>query len=106
MPCYRRFSWLSDSWLSHSCWSRAYEACTRLLVDVASVGFPRDGDTRAAYATLAWDDGWHASIRRVPYDLDRAAAAFRASGMPGCARRIHALCRASYSKKDGASARA
>jgi predicted phosphodiesterase len=78
----------------------------RLLVDVASVGFPRDGDTRAAYATLAWDNGWRASIRRVPYDLERAAAAFRASGMPGSARRIAALFRASYSKKDVASGRA
>jgi diadenosine tetraphosphatase ApaH/serine/threonine PP2A family protein phosphatase len=77
----------------------------RLLVDVASVGFPRDGDTRAAYATLAWDNGWQASIQRVPYDLDKAAAAFRASGIPGSARRIQALLRASYSQEDGASAR-
>jgi putative phosphoesterase len=78
----------------------------RLLVDVASVGFPRDGDTRAAYATLAWEGGWQASIRRVPYDLAKAVAAFRASGMPGSARRIAALFRASYNKKDGAPARA
>ena len=77
----------------------------RLLVDVASVGFPRDGDTRAAYATLAWDNGWQASIRRVPYDLDKTAAAFRASGIPGSARRIEALFRATYSKKDGAPTR-
>src|SRR5438045_2624088 len=75
----------------------------RLLVDVASVGFPRDGDTRAVYATLAWDNGWQASIRRVPYDLERAAAAFRASGIPGSTRRITALFRASYGKTDGAS---
>ena len=38
----------------------------RLLVDVASVGLPMDGDRRAAYAILTWDGaGWQAEHRRV-----------------------------------------
>jgi len=72
----------------------------RLLVDVSSVGYPRDGDRRAAYAILAWDrsNGWQATIERVPYDLEAAAAAFRASGMPRAEKRIAQLYRASYDK--------
>jgi len=72
----------------------------RLLVDVASVGDPRDGDQRAAYATLAWDAAreWRAEIHRVPYDLNAAAAAFRASGMPNAEKRVKQLYRASYDK--------
>ncbi len=72
----------------------------RLLVDVSSVGYPRDGDRRAAYAILECDDGgdtgWRATIRRVPYDLAATAAAFRASGMPRAGKRIKRLYRASY----------
>ncbi len=72
----------------------------RLLVDVSSVGYPRDGDRRAAYAILTWDghDGWQATIERVPYDLEAAAAAFHASGMPRAEKRVAQLYRASYEK--------
>ena len=68
----------------------------RLLVNVSSVGYPRDGDHRAAYAELTWDGVWHATIRRVAYDLEATVAAFEASGMPRGERRIAALYRAGY----------
>lgn len=55
----------------------------RLLVDVASVGLPMDGDPRAAYAILEWDGaGWRAEHRRVHYDRPVVAHAMRTSGMP------------------------
>jgi predicted phosphodiesterase len=65
-----------------------------LLVDVASVGYPCDGDQRAAYATLEWDGAWRATIHRVPYDLEATAAAFTASGIPRPNKRIRAMYRA------------
>lgn len=68
----------------------------RLLVNVSSVGYPRDGDHRAAYAELTWDGVWHATIRRVAYDLEATVAAFEASGMPRGERRIAALYRVRY----------
>jgi predicted phosphodiesterase len=69
-----------------------------LLVDVSSVGYPRDGDRRAAYAILEWDGGWRAEVQRVPYDLAETAAAFRACDIPNAERRIKQLYRASYGK--------
>lgn len=55
----------------------------RLLVDVASVGLPMDGDARAAYAILTWDGAqWHAEHRRVFYDLRIVAHQMRTCGMP------------------------
>ncbi len=44
------------------------------LVNPGSVGMPLDGDRRAAWAT--WDGDF--AFRRVEYDAERAAAAFRA----------------------------
>lgn len=67
-----------------------------LLVDVSSVGYPRDGDQCSAYAVLEWDGAWQATIQRVHYDLEAAAAAFRASGMPRSEKRIKELYRATY----------
>jgi diadenosine tetraphosphatase ApaH/serine/threonine PP2A family protein phosphatase len=46
------------------------------LVNPGSVGMPLDGDVRAAWAT--WDGDF--TFRRTEYDVDRAAAAFRAMG--------------------------
>jgi predicted phosphodiesterase len=48
------------------------------LLNPGSVGMPLDGDRRAAYA-LRRDDG-EFGFRRVEYDADRAAAAWRAYG--------------------------
>lgn len=62
-----------------------FTACwrDRLLIDVASAGLPMDGDRRAAYAILTWDDaGWQAEHRRVFYNLPVVANEMRTSGMP------------------------
>jgi predicted phosphodiesterase len=46
------------------------------LVNPGSVGMPLDGDVRAAWAT--WDGDF--TFRRTEYDVERAAAAYRALG--------------------------
>jgi predicted phosphodiesterase len=48
------------------------------LVNPGSVGMPLDGDVRAAWATWAGDF----EFRRTEYDVERAAAAYRALGGP------------------------
>jgi diadenosine tetraphosphatase ApaH/serine/threonine PP2A family protein phosphatase len=51
------------------------------LVNVGSVGQPRDGDPRAAYGVL--DLGRNQlSLRRVAYDIDRAQRSILAAGLP------------------------
>lgn len=53
----------------------------RYLVNVGSVGQPRDGDPRAAYAL--WDvEGGAVQMRRVPYDVDAARRKIVAAGLP------------------------
>lgn len=44
-----------------------------LVVNPGSVGQPKDGDARAAYAI--WDDG-EVTLRRAAYDLEKVAAAY------------------------------
>jgi diadenosine tetraphosphatase ApaH/serine/threonine PP2A family protein phosphatase len=51
------------------------------LLNPGSVGQPRDGDPRAAWLELD-TTGWTAVYRRVPYDIDGAAAAIRAAHLP------------------------
>ena len=46
------------------------------LLNPGSVGMPLDGDVRAAWAT--WDGDF--AFRRTEYDVERAAAAYRAMG--------------------------
>ncbi len=51
------------------------------LLNPGSVGQPRDGDPRAAWMeldTAAWRARWH----RLPYDIEAAAGAIRAAGLP------------------------
>lgn len=51
------------------------------LINPGSVGQPRDGDPRAAWLEL--DTGERtARFHRVEYDIDRAAAAISAAGLP------------------------
>lgn len=54
----------------------------KLLVNPGSVGFPRDGDPRAAYALVQTGGDIRVEIRRAPYDVDRAVAALLAAGLP------------------------
>ncbi len=50
-----------------------------LVVNTGSVGFPFDGDPRPSYALLEpGPSGWTAQLRRIAYDVKRAAAAFPA----------------------------
>ena len=52
------------------------------LLNPGSVGQPRDGDPRAAWLELD-TEAQTARFHRVPYEIDRAAAAISAAGLPG-----------------------
>jgi predicted phosphodiesterase len=53
------------------------------IVNVGSVGLPLDGDRRAAYATLDFEDGdCHAVIHRVGYDVEEVLARLAEVGHP------------------------
>ena len=68
-----------------------------LLVDTASVGFPRDGDHRAAWSEIQHNDtGWHAAIHRVPYDMEAVAVMLEQCGMPNGRKRAKVLRQARY----------
>jgi predicted phosphodiesterase len=59
------------------------------LVNPGSVGQPRDADPRAAYAVYSPEERT-VELRRVAYDIDRAAAKIRAAGLPDfLAARLH-----------------
>jgi len=54
----------------------------RLALNPGAVCNPLNGDTRAQYALLTWqDDGWQVEHQAVAYDLGRIRAAFRESGL-------------------------
>lgn len=53
----------------------------RICLNPGSVGQPRDGDPRAAYALLDLSEGWF-ELRRVPYPVAVAQARVRAAGLP------------------------
>jgi putative phosphoesterase len=56
-----------------------------LFVNCGSIGKPKDGDPRAAFAILEADEGGpvRASIQRVAYDVDAVAREVVAAGLPG-----------------------
>lgn len=57
------------------------EPDARHILNAGSVGQPRDGDPRAAW--LLYDAKTRrVELRRVPYDIDGAAAAIRRAGLP------------------------
>lgn len=67
------------------------------LVDVASVGFPRDGDQRAVYAILTWEhDTWRVEHRRVPFDIEAVARDYVDVGFPNAAEAARELLIARY----------
>jgi diadenosine tetraphosphatase ApaH/serine/threonine PP2A family protein phosphatase len=62
---------------------------SRALVNVGSVGQPRDEDPRAAYAVFD-TEAETVRIQRVEYDIDREAARIRAAGLASAlADRLH-----------------
>lgn len=66
---------------THKPWIREYGGV--LFVNCGSVGKPKDGDPRAAFAVLELVDGRvQASIERVPYDAESVARQVAAAGLP------------------------
>lgn len=66
---------------THLPWERAVDGVR--LVNAGSVGRPKDGDPRAGYVTVALGgDGPDVEFRRVEYDVAKAQAAIRTSGLP------------------------
>lgn len=57
------------------------EGATRILVNVGSVGQPRDEDPRAAYAIYDTDSG-SLAVRRIEYDIARVQRKIRSAGLP------------------------
>ena len=67
---------------THKPWVHEYGGV--LFVNCGSVGKPKDGDPRGAFAVLrAAADGVDASIEPVAYDAESVAAEVRAAGLPG-----------------------
>ena len=66
---------------THKPWTRAHGGVQ--FVNCGSVGKPKDGDPRAAFAVLKGaGDGLDVTIERVEYDAVAVAAEVRASGLP------------------------
>jgi putative phosphoesterase len=74
---------------THKPWVHTYGGV--MFVNCGSVGKPKDGDARAAFAILELDGAGHAghggqvrvSIERVPYDAETVAREVAAVGLPG-----------------------
>jgi len=55
----------------------------RVVFNPGSVGQPRDGDPRASFAVLSFDEQEvRVDIRRVAYDIKKAASKIREAGLP------------------------
>ncbi|HEV3090611.1 MAG TPA: metallophosphoesterase family protein [Candidatus Cybelea sp.] len=79
----------------HLPYVRAWQG--RLLVNVAAVGVPKDGDPRASYAILTERaGGWEVKHRRVPFDVKKVATQLSDSGIPESAELIATLRRHRY----------
>jgi hypothetical protein len=73
----------------------------RLLVNVASVGLPMDGDHRAVYAVLTWDGrAWRAEHRRVVYRTALVVHEMRTVGLPRGKHFAERLIAATYNGVD------
>lgn len=53
----------------------------RYIINVGSVGQPRDGDPRAAYGIYSTDDS-RFILKRIPYDIERAQKKIIEAGLP------------------------
>ncbi len=67
---------------THKPWIHEYGGV--LFVNCGSVGKPKDGDPRCAFAVLELDehDALKVSIERVPYDAESVAREVAAAGLP------------------------
>lgn len=59
----------------------AMQRGARYLINVGSIGQPRDGDPRAAYGVLD-DEAGEIVMLRVPYAVEKAQARILAAGLP------------------------
>jgi predicted phosphodiesterase len=67
---------------THLPWQRTLDGVH--LVNTGSVGRPKDGDWRAGYALLdSGSGGVRIEMVRVEYDVEKAMAGIRESGLPG-----------------------
>jgi diadenosine tetraphosphatase ApaH/serine/threonine PP2A family protein phosphatase len=66
----------------------------RLILNLGSVGLPFDGDPRACYAMIEWEEEFHIEIRRVVYDIEEAVRQTWAVGLPGAAITVENLVQA------------
>jgi predicted phosphodiesterase len=68
---------------THKPWVHSYGGV--LFVNCGSVGKPKDGDPRSAFAILELDSAGEVqvSIERVPYDAEAVAREVAAAGLPG-----------------------
>ena len=67
---------------THKPWVHTYGGV--LFVNCGSVGKPKDGDPRGAFALLTADrQAIDVAIERFEYDTERVAAEVRAAGLPG-----------------------
>jgi predicted phosphodiesterase len=66
---------------THLPWHRVVDGVH--LLNTGSVGRPKDGDPRAGYVLLTLDAGGaHPEFVRIGYDVERAMAGIRGSGLP------------------------
>lgn len=70
--------------VTHARWEpdqRIVLANRRLILNPGSVGQPRDGDPRAAYAIYD-SDGGHVTLHRTSYDIEAVQQHMRSLGLP------------------------
>lgn len=65
----------------------------KTLINISAVSLPGDGDGRAKYALLTWDDeaGWDVTCHRVAYQVNEEIEAFRQRQPPGWQERVSQL---------------
>jgi hypothetical protein len=68
---------------THIPWQETWRG--HLIINPGSVGAPINGDRRAQYAILSWQDeagegGWEAAFHAVPYDIGKTREAYHRSG--------------------------
>lgn len=59
------------------------------ILNPGSVGLPRDGDPRAAYAII---ENGKIQLKRIPYDIEKAIALSDALPLPEEARQMYRVC--------------
>jgi diadenosine tetraphosphatase ApaH/serine/threonine PP2A family protein phosphatase len=52
------------------------------MINMGSVGKPKDGDSRACYTIIDLEDPIRVTFRRVPYPLEEVMEEIKQSGLP------------------------